>query len=210
MREEKLTMRKHLLPLCIALVAMVGCGEEPGVRSIMFPLEPTPVLVPPAGIDASIFAALAVSSGSVTADVVEDTGMVMVSGLPALPTDYAYSVMLMFAHEAREGLPGGGGGGGGGGHAHGALRQALGDGELEAVNVGMLMAGASAGEWMSVFTSEKIDGEELGALRGGMIMLMPPMMGTDPPVMVLFGDVSMVTSGEEGAEEGGGGHEHGA
>lgn len=209
MREEKLTMRKHLLPLYIALVAMVSCGEEPGVRAIMFPLEPTPVLVPPAGIDASIFAALALSSGSVTADIVEDSGMVMVSGLPALPTDYAYSVMLMFAHEAREDLPGGGGGGGGGGHAHGALRQALGD-EDGAVNVGMLMAGASAGEWMSVFTSADIGDEELGALRGGMIMLMPPMMGTDPPVMVLFGDVSMVTSGEEGAEEGGGGHEHGA
>ena len=188
------------------LALLTGCGGEPGVIEIRFPLRPVPV-VEPMSVDAGLLAVLSLATGEVSAHVSEESGIVKVQGLPAPPADHDYAVVLVFAHEEREDLPGATGEAGHG-HSHGALRQALGDeGEEPTVEAGLLVSGAEPGTWERPFSPSALGVPSLGALRAALIVLEP--RDGSAPVMLLHGDVASVdTQASAGAEEGG--HSHGA
>ncbi len=232
-----MTARSMILP-CTALGACLmtagGCGvDHLGVRSVSFSLHPALTDEYALGLD-SLPDGLEVpvvqaTSGSVDADAIEKRGMVTVSGLPDPPTGYQYMVMMEFAHDEREELPGdeSSSGGDGGGHAHGALTSSDGlasgadaeghhddEGGLESAGMGMLMS-MGEGEWMWMFSPADVDDKPLGTLRQCMVMLMADAMGGMSGmegIMLLFGEVGADEEEDDGGgeAEGGGGHAHGA
>lgn len=190
------------------LVLLTSCGlDEVGVRSIEFPLAPTPMSTAPAGLDATTIALMGSGHGSVSIDVSEDMGMVSIEGLPMLPTGFTYRAIARHAHGVRHALPGSEITGGGG-HSHGAITDPLGDTdaeeeeELTNVPVGEVRPANVVGAWELMFAESDLGGGKLGAVRGLMVQVLPDG-GTG--VMIMAGQVE--ADPDEASE--GGGHAHG-
>ena len=205
---EKLMKHGFITASLITAALGAGCGvRDHGIRHVEFDLLPAVMGELPSGYDA--FAAQQ-ASGHVEADVVGDTGEVTVRGLPILPLGFDYSVMLMLAHDPWAELPGEGGNAGGGGHAHGALTDANAsseEGGLATVGLGFIRAPGGVGSLS--FATGDLDGHPMGALRAGMLMVVPSDGSGAPSGMILFGEVGLETGADADDEEGGG-HEHGA
>ncbi len=200
------TMKLYFVVL-ITTAMGTGCGvSDFGVRHVEFDLAPAVMGALPPGFDS--LAALQ-ASGHVEADAVEDAGQVTVRALPVPPLGFDYAVMLMLAHDQWAELPGGSGDAGGGGHAHGALTHAAAsqEKELETVALGFITTPGGAGSLS--FSTGDLDGHEMGALRSGMLMIVPSDGSGAPSGMILLGGVGL-EPGADADDEGGGGHEHGA
>ena len=147
-----------------------------GILSVHVTLGPVLVDLPEelAVLDAAAFGA---GEGTIHTDVPTGTGSVEASELPELPDGFVYVPMLTFASHARAGLPETAGGDEG--HSHGAD----GGGEEEddhaevapdegggSVLVGPMEPVGHDG-FIGLFSTADVGAHELGALRGGMVVI---------------------------------------
>lgn len=186
-----------LLPLLLAS----ACGPT-GVLSVDMELNPVAVTEVPTELAEVPFGAIATASGTVVADVLEDSGMVTVNGLPSLPTGFRYIVEMSFAAEDREGLAG----------APAAHDEGEGDAdhdEADTEEEGHEPPTAvefrlrdQDGALMVSFTSADIEGAPMGGLRSATVMIQA--LDESIHVPVLQGE-----AGAAGIASEGGGHSHG-
>lgn len=147
-----------------------------GILSVHVTLRPVLVELPEelADLDAAAFGA---GEGTIHSDVPTGTGSVEASELPELPEGFVYVPMLTFASHARAGLPETSGGGGG--HSHGA--EAGGEEADGHADVAPDEGGGSVivspmdpvghDGFIGLFSTSDVGDYELGALRGGMVMI---------------------------------------
>lgn len=203
-----LRSRSHFLTLTWVTAALCSClGDEAlGVQTISFAISPIPVASTPEGIEPTAFAA---ASGTLDADIAAGTLTVTTTGLPSLPSGYAYEVMAQFADRERAALPGG---------------EDAATATLQTVSIGALMRchqmadgeamcsfSTGMGDWQWFATGDRIEGYPLSALRSATIYLRSENTGlvSDPPIAVMAGSASGVAGAAAASDDGHAGHSHG-
>lgn len=174
--------------LCLAL-ALAGCDPEPlGVLSVHVTLAAPPILrvSDAVGVPSGEFAA---GTGAIDVDVVEGLGQIAASDLPPLPEEFAYTAVLAFAPDARDGLPG-----------EVVDRSTWTEVDTDALG----KVGATS--YAAAFTASDVGDRDLGALRAARVIVSPA--SDDADATVLDGEVDF-TAGPAAAEEPAG-HTHGA
>ncbi len=208
----------RILLAMLAASSTAGCGlDDLGVLSVHVSLEPVLVEVPAELEDVLDSAAFAAGTGTIHTDVPTGTGTVEAFELPELPEGLYYAPMLQLAEHARSGLPQPGGSAG---HAHGLDEG--GDAESEDDHAEETEAGGSVmlsrmqllehDDWLTLFGASDLGAFELGAIRGGVIVIatnsgpLAPGLDTLP---VLAGEVDFEGEGSTLSDEEEEGHAHG-